>query len=1084
MKYFNKITSICMALIMIVTVNATTVFAAWSQWVPCAPCSAVGTITTNVSCPPKSTDRCSNCRGSGTDSSLVEYECGSCRGAGGSCITCGGSGKITQTTGRDCDSCSGKGSTTSTCSLCSGTGLKKQTTTCTTCNGAKGQTYHDTLAPTLTLSKSIDATNPAYSGENVTVTASGTDIARGGELASGVSQYSFDNGVTWGGNTHVVPSTAGTVTINVKAKDTAGNISATQSILVKTMLNQTPIVIDSPTNPIYGTDFPLTTTGGSTGNEIVWVVSSGNATISSSGVVTPTGVGQVTVQATMPGNANYFDAVITIDFTIAPKELTTTGAVTIEDKVYDGNVVTTPNSTLNLVGIVGNDDVIIAPITANFNDKDVAKNKAVTINSLTLSGAHAANYSFVQPALTGYTASISAKELTVDNSEIANKIYDGNTSANHVAPPALVGVVTGEDVSLEVGTPTFGDANIGTDKPITIAPFSIKGAAIGNYTLTQPAAAAASITTKELTVKDINVNDKVYDGTTSAKYSTAPSFVGIIGSDDVQIINGTPTFDNKNIGENKIVSHSPFTATGEHAKNYAIVQPSETTANITKRELSVAPFEVAEKTYDGKDSADFVTPPTLVGAADADDITLEGGKITVETIDVGNVKVTINEFKIVGTDIGNYTFTQPTLTGFTTTIVPRVITVTPNPNQSKEFGMTDPVFTFTHTPLIGSDVTSGIISRQVGENAGSYPFIIGDLSAGNNYKFEVANSTFNIKKTSGVVELTATKSKTTPIDVSISAWVCGDDGVVEFYVMGEKITTSKVINGVATAKYRPLSVGTYKVSAILRNSSNFKDTMSEDAFFNVTSGDLKPPKKVIPFFPLDKSSSTVSDNSSKQTKEIPEKINLPKREDNKKKTSSSSQYTRNDTSYDTNYGFTDEVNDEVEFTEITGENILTNEPLEFRVTKESDPNLILVDVTDASDMEAYEKLLQTENISKNIIGVYSAKMFLDDEEIENSDVVTIEIPLDGKFANKEQFEVVKIDEKPRMLQVKSEKASISFETDSLGYFAVLGVPKTQSSVNWGWIVGGITALLAAGGLFWWFLLLWKRDKDEEEEETK
>jgi hypothetical protein len=100
---------------------------------------------------------------------------------------------------------------------------------------------------------------------------------------------------------------------------------------------------------------------------------------------------------------------------------------------------------------------------------------------------------------------------------------------------------------------------------------------------------------------------------------------------------------------------------------------------------------------------------------------------------------------ITGAAISNYTLTQPT--GLKANITAKPITVTANAGQTKVYGSPDPTpFTYTFGPaLIGSDVITGMMGRVAGENAGTYEFTIGTLTAGLNYRLSVAATpTFSI----------------------------------------------------------------------------------------------------------------------------------------------------------------------------------------------------------------------------------------------------------------------------------------------------------------------------------------------------
>ena len=69
------------------------------------------------------------------------------------------------------------------------------------------------------------------------------------------------------------------------------------------------------------------------------------------------------------------------------------------------------------------------------------------------------------------------------------------------------------------------------------------------------------------------------------------------------------------------------------------------------------------------------------------------------------------------------------------TIANAPVTVTPVSNQQKQFGDNDPTFTYTPTGLCEGDSIStaftGALSRETGENAGTYEITQGDLSSAN-----------------------------------------------------------------------------------------------------------------------------------------------------------------------------------------------------------------------------------------------------------------------------------------------------------------------------------------------------------------
>ncbi len=114
--------------------------------------------------------------------------------------------------------------------------------------------------------------------------------------------------------------------------------------------------------------------------------------------------------------------------TVARKNLTIDGAVA-NSKTYDGNDDATVDFTLaTLQGVESGDTVTInsSGYEANFNNKNVANGKPVTVTGVTLGGAHAPNYTVSQPS--GLTANITQLNTTA-SFEANDKVYDGTTAA-------------------------------------------------------------------------------------------------------------------------------------------------------------------------------------------------------------------------------------------------------------------------------------------------------------------------------------------------------------------------------------------------------------------------------------------------------------------------------------------------------------------------------------------------------------------------------------------------------------------------------------------------------------------------------
>lgn len=89
------------------------------------------------------------------------------------------------------------------------------------------------------------------------------------------------------------------------------------------------------------------------------------------------------------------------------------------------------------------------------------------------------------------------------------------------------------------------------------------------------------ISKAELSVA-VKVKDKQYDGFNTAEIESA-ALVGVAEGDQITLINGTPTFDSVEVGENIAIHFTEFTLEAEEdvLNNYTLIQPTGVTASIT-----------------------------------------------------------------------------------------------------------------------------------------------------------------------------------------------------------------------------------------------------------------------------------------------------------------------------------------------------------------------------------------------------------------------------------------------------------------------------------------------------------------------
>jgi fibronectin-binding autotransporter adhesin len=237
---------------------------------------------------------------------------------------------------------------------------------------------------------------------------------------------------------------------------------------------------------------------------------------------------------------------------------------------------------------------------------------------------------------TTFNQTVAAKALTMTGLSVpASRAYDGTALAYVSGVAALQAPEAFGAGSTSDGKPYTGDAvgiiglalgtydskDVASATTVNFSGLRLIGAQAANYSLTMQTPAAATITTKALTVASPAVTGKLYDGTAAATLTgslQAAEFAGTGTSADGKpfagdgvTLNLSGTFNNKNVGTNKTVT-STSTLGGAQAGDYSLTQPGSLTGNITKTNLTVT-AAANTKTYDGTTSA-AATPAVTSGS--------------------------------------------------------------------------------------------------------------------------------------------------------------------------------------------------------------------------------------------------------------------------------------------------------------------------------------------------------------------------------------------------------------------------------------------------------------------------------------
>jgi hypothetical protein len=343
--------------------------------------------------------------------------------------------------------------------------------------------------------------------------------------------------------------------------------------------------------------------------------------------------------------------------TIATTNITVTAAAA--SKPYDAMTSAAPPVITS--GSVQTGDT--ANFTETYDTSNVGTGKTLTPSGSVLDGNGGNNYSYAfVPAANG---TISPPTLSY-TANAASMTYGS-------AVPSLSGTVGGF-----VGGETPAGATTGTLLFTTTATSSsgagsypINGSGLaankGNYQFAQAAGNAMALTVSavNLTVTNLLAPDKVYDGTTNAPLDASNAgLVGILNGDSVTLVssNAVGYFADKNVGTNKPVTVSGLALGGDAATNYAVIEPTDVTGNITLAGLTGGGVTAADKPYDGTTVATLNGTAVLLGAVSGDDVSLVTSNVTASFADpnIGaNKPVTVTGYAVTGTDANNYTLAQP-----------------------------------------------------------------------------------------------------------------------------------------------------------------------------------------------------------------------------------------------------------------------------------------------------------------------------------------------------------------------------------------------------------------------------------------
>lgn len=310
------------------------------------------------------------------------------------------------------------------------------------------------------------------------------------------------------------------------------------------------------------------------------------------------------------------------------KATITVSSVTVNDKVYDGTVAATVNtSSAVFAGIVSGDDVSLTSGGFSFASKNVGNAISVTANNLTIGGADSGNYNVsVAGSVTG---NITPRPLSIGVTGTPTKVYDGTTAAR-LGPSdvTITGLVAGEGLVVTQSSGIRYDSkNAGSRTVIadlTSSDFQANaGTLLSNYQFPAQVTGAGLITQAPLDITIVGNPTKPYDGNANASLGPSNFEVdGFVPGEGATVTQTDGTYASANAGVWTVTAQldaGDFAPDpGTLMSNYMIPSPVTGFGTITRIDpdivMSAAITGNPSKTYDG----------TTIATLDPTDYTVSG----------------------------------------------------------------------------------------------------------------------------------------------------------------------------------------------------------------------------------------------------------------------------------------------------------------------------------------------------------------------------------------------------------------------------------------------------------------------------
>src|ERR1043166_3000163 len=381
---------------------------------------------------------------------------------------------------------------------------------------------------------------------------------------------------------------------------------------------------------------------------------------------------------------------------------------------------------------------------------------------------------------------------------------------------------TGNGDSVSIGgtaAGTLAAKDVGTQS-VTITGNTATGTGSGNYTVTQQAGLAQTVTAKALTITGLTASARVYDGTTDEPLGGTAALLGTESAGAGSIGDGKPysvdsvsaggaavgAFADRNGGTAKSVTVSGVTITGTGSGNYTPTQQTGLTADITAKALTITGLTASARVYDGTTDEPPGGTAALLGTESAGAGSIGDGKpYSVDSVSAGGTavgafadrnvgageSVTVSGGAITGTGSGNYTPTQPT--GLTADITAKALAITGLTASARVYDGT------TVEPLGGTAALLSAESAGAGSIGRGRPQRVDSVAAGGTAVGAFADRNVGAAKSVTVSGVTITGTGSGNYTPAQQTGLTADITAKPLTVSGLSVPASKVYDATTTA---------------------------------------------------------------------------------------------------------------------------------------------------------------------------------------------------------------------------------------------------------------------------------------------